>query len=123
MPLDPIVSLAVALAEAPGTCSFFLGSGVSRDAGVPTGSEIMRDGLERLYQLETVSTEPPDKVALDAWLAETDREHISYSELLSLVAPDAAVRREYIAGFFEGIEPGPTHDALADIAVDGVVRV
>lgn len=123
MPLDPIVSLAVALAEAPGTCAFLLGSGVSRDAGVPTGSEIMRRGLQRLYQLEQVSAEVPDDAGLDAWLAETDRDHISYSELLSLVAPDAAVRREYLAGFFEGIDPGPTHEALADMAVDGVVRV
>jgi hypothetical protein len=39
MPLDPIVSLSVAIAEAPGSYAFFLRSGVSRDAGVPTGSE------------------------------------------------------------------------------------
>ena len=50
VPLDPIVSLSVALAEAPGTCAFFLGAGVSRDAGVPTGYEVMRDGLRRLHQ-------------------------------------------------------------------------
>ncbi len=76
MPPDPIVSLSVALAEAPGTCAFFLGSGISRDAGVPTGFEVMREGLRRLHQLETTSAEPLDDQALDAWLAETDREHI-----------------------------------------------
>jgi hypothetical protein len=36
MPLDPIVSLTIAVAESPGSYAFLLGSGVSRDAGVPT---------------------------------------------------------------------------------------
>lgn len=123
MPLDPIVSLSVALAEAPGTCAFFLGSGVSRDAGVPTGYEVMRDGLRRLYQLETPSAEALDDEALDAWLRETGREHITYSDLLATITPDQAIRREYLAGFFEGKEPGPTHDALARLAERGLVRV
>src|SRR4051794_20314839 len=58
VPLDPIVSLSVALAEAPGTCAFFLGSGVSRDAGVPTGWEVMRDGLRKLHRIENPDAEP-----------------------------------------------------------------
>jgi hypothetical protein len=69
--LDPIVSLSVALAEAPGTCAFFLGSGVSRDAGVPTVGEIMRAGLRSLYQLETGEVEDGDE-AFEAWLRDTE---------------------------------------------------
>jgi hypothetical protein len=121
--LDPIVSLSVALAEAPGTCAFFLGSGVSRDAGVPTGWEVMRRGLHRLQQLETSSADQIDDDALDAWLKETGREHIGYSEMLELIAPDPAVRREYLASMFEGTKPGPTHEALADLAARGMARV
>lgn len=123
MTLDPIVSLSVALAEAPGTCAFFLGSGVSRDAGVPTGWEVMRDGLRRLHQLETTSAEPLEDHELDAWLVETGRDSITYSELLELIAPDQAVRREYLAGLFEQREPGPTHQALARLGERGLVRV
>lgn len=41
MALDPIVALSVAIAEAPGSYAVFVGSGVSRDAGVPTGSEVL----------------------------------------------------------------------------------
>jgi len=122
-PLDPIVSLSVALAEAPGTCAFFLGSGVSRDAGVPTGTEVMREGLRRLWQLEHIDSQAVDDDTLDAWLAETGRSDISYSDLLELIAPDLATRREYLAGFFEGTTPGPTHEALADLAAQGTVRV
>lgn len=123
MALDPIVSLSVALAEAPGTCAFVLGSGVSRDAGVPTGWDITRSGLQRLRQLETGDTDELTGAQLSDWLRETDREHLTYSDLLELIAPDAAVRREYLAGFFEGREPGATHEALADLAVQGMVRV
>jgi hypothetical protein len=123
LPLDPIVSLSVALAEAPGTCAFFLGSGVSRDAGVPTGGEVMWAGLRRLHQLETDSETPASDEELAAWQAETGREDMTYSDLLESIAPDQAVRREYLAGFFEGREPGPTHGALADLAKQGLVKV
>lgn len=123
MVLDPIVSLSVALAEAPGTCAFFLGSGVSRDAGVPTGYEVMREGLRRLHRIETATTDQLTDEQLDEWLRETERDHLTYSDLLELIAPDQAVRREYLAGFFEGAEPGPTHEALAGMAERGLVRV
>jgi hypothetical protein len=123
VPLDRIVSLAVALAEAPRTCVFFLGSGVSRDAGVPTGGEIMREGLRRLHQVETVADEPATDAVLDAWLVETGRVDVTYSDLLAEIAPDPAVRREYLAGFFEDAHPAHTHELLADLAVRGLVRV
>lgn len=128
MSLDPIVSLSVAIAEAPGSVAFFLGSGVSRDAGIPTGWEILRATQQRLRQLETASGEDPhpgplDDEGLDAWLEDTGRAALNYSELLELLAPDAATRREYLASFFEGRAPGPTHRALADLAAAGFVKV
>lgn len=123
MALDPIVSLSVALAEAPGTCAFFLGSGVSRDAGVPTGGEVRRQGLHRLRQVELGTTDQVSDDELAEWLEESGHGDLSYSELLQLIAPDAAVRREYLAKYFEGVEPAQTHEALADLAVRGVVSV
>jgi hypothetical protein len=123
VPLDPIVSLSVALAEAPGTCAFFLGSGVSRDAAVPTGSQILREGLRKLHQLETESAEPADDAALDAWLDETGRGAITYADLLALITPDPAVRREYLAALFDGKKPGRTHEMLAGLAERGLARV
>jgi hypothetical protein len=121
--LDPIVSLSVALAEAPRTCAFLLGSGVSRDAGVPTGFQVMRAGLHRLHQLETSSGDQIDEDALDTWLLETGRTGLTYSDLLALIAPDMAVRRDYLASLFEGVKPGATHEALADLAARDMVRV
>jgi hypothetical protein len=86
---------------------------VERHAGIPTGYEVLRAGLRRLHQLENGRREPLSDPELDRWLKETGRKHITYSELLELIAPGQGVRREYLAGFFDGREPGPTHEALA----------
>ena len=80
----------------------------------------MRRGLRQLHRVETGSDETLGDEALDVWLAETDREHITY---WSLRKSDAAIRREYLAGFFETAEPGSTHESLAQLAEDGLVRV
>lgn len=45
------------------------------------------------------------------------------SGVLELIAPDAATRRDYLAKHFEGPEPGPTHERLAQLAHDGLVKV
>lgn len=123
MPLDPIVSLSVAIAEAPGSYAFFLGSGVSRDAGVPTGGEVFWNAVGELYRLENASETTPDDDALSAWLTESGRGDLGYSDVLELIAPDAASRRDYLAKHFEGIEPGPTHTRLADLAHRGLAKV
>lgn len=121
--LDPIVSLSVAIAEAPGSYAFFLGSGVSRDAGVPTGSQVFWQGVGELYRLEKETQETPEQEQLGEWLSETDREGMTYSDLLELITPDPATRRDYLAKHFEGREPAASHQRLADLVEQGLVRV
>src|SRR5581483_5361627 len=123
MSLDPIVSLSVAIAESPGSYAFLLGSGVSRDAGIPTGAEVRWGAVGDLYRVETGSAETPDHDGLQAWLDETGRSDLGYSDLLELITPDQATRRDYLAKHFEGVPPGPTHEHLAELAARGVVRV
>lgn len=125
MPLDPIVSLTVALAEAPGSGAMLLGSGVSVDAGVPTGWEVFRDLLRRLYRMENGTADSPDDQQLDDWLEleATDREDLGYSSLLDLIATSPATRRELLASYFENAKPGQAHERLAALAANGIVRV
>jgi len=123
MALDPIVSLSVAIAEAPGSYAFFVGSGVSRDAGVPTGSEVLWQAVGELYRLENATAETPDRVGLEEWLEATGRGEIDYSGVLEEIAPDPATRRDYLAKHFEGVEPGDPHERLADLASRGLVKV
>jgi hypothetical protein len=123
MTLDPIVSFSVAVAEAPGSYAFFLGSGVSRDAGVPTGGQVFWQAVGELYRLEKKTEETPGQEALAEWLKETKRDGLNYSGLLELIAPDQATRRDYLAKHFEGREPGPTHERLAQLVEQGYIRV
>jgi len=104
MALDPIVSLAVALAEAPGTCACLLGAGVSIDAGIPTAREIRQDGFQRLFRQETGAEKAPSDEQLTQWLKDNGHEDLDYSELLDAIAPDPAIRRALLAGYFEGTE-------------------
>ena len=61
------------LLHARGRWPSILGSGVSRDAGVPTGHEVLREGLRKLQRVETASDAPLDDEALDAGVAQTGR--------------------------------------------------
>jgi hypothetical protein len=115
--------LSVAIAESPGSYAFFLGSGVSRDAGIPTGAEVFRQTVAALYRLEEATDETPNDDDLDAWLAKTGREDLNYSSLLELLAPSPEERRAYLASFFEGREPGQAHRLLAGLASQGLARV
>jgi hypothetical protein len=121
--LDPIVSLSVALAEAPGSVALFLGSGVSVDAGIPTGWDIYVDGVQRLRRLEEGDVEPLPADAVANWLADTGRGDFNYSRLLEDIVPDPATRRTYIAGYFADASPGATHEHVADLVARAFVRV
>jgi hypothetical protein len=96
---------------------------VSREAGVPTGAEVFWLAVGDLYRLVMKSEDTPTDDKLRSWLVETDRGDLGYSGILELLAPDPAPRREYLAKHFEGREPGPTHELLAELAVRGVIRV
>jgi hypothetical protein len=123
MTLDPIVSLSVAIAEAPGSHAFFLGSGISREAGVPTGQQVFWQAAGELHRLEEATDGTPDKKRLRKWLKEAHRDQLGYSDLLELIAPDPANRRDYLAKHFEGREPGKAHQQLASLAEQGEVKV
>lgn len=45
--LDPVVSLAMGVQAGPGVYALLLGAGMSRDAGVPTGWEVVADLVRR----------------------------------------------------------------------------
>jgi len=121
--LDPIVSLAVAIAETPGSYAFLLGAGVSKDAGVPTGGEVRDLALADLYRVVHPDQDVPDQAAIAAWASKAGYVTIGYSDILEQLGRDAEGRRAYLAKYFEGREPGETHRRLAGLAADGLVRI
>src|SRR5256885_9771416 len=101
MTLDPIVSLSMAMAEAPGSYAFLLGSGVSADAGVPTDQEVFWRTVADLYRAAHGAEETPGEEEVAGWLTEISRRaKLTYSEVLEEIAPDAPTRRAYLAKHF-----------------------
>jgi hypothetical protein len=103
--------------------AFLLGSGVSRDAGIPTGGDVLAIPQGDLYRVSAGETETPPTEDLDDWLGEHGHAELGYSEILELLAPDAEGRRAYLTKQFEGREPGEAHRLLAALAANGLVRV
>lgn len=117
------MSLSVAVAEAPGSYAVLVGSGASRDAGVPTGAEVFWLAVEDLFRLHGSTSDRPNRPELEQFLAGLGDGEWSYSRVLELLAPDPATRRDYLAKHFEGTAPAETHELLATLVQDGLVRV
>jgi hypothetical protein len=100
-----------------------LGSGVSREAGVPTGQQVFWQAFGELHRLENETRDTPEQDELTSWLQEGGRADITYSGILELLVPDPATRRDYLAKHFEGKEPGVSHHRLAVLAEQKLIRV
>lgn len=119
--IDPAAALAVLVSAAPRTYAFFLGSAVSSPT-IPTGQEVRRDTLALIYKAQTKQT--PDAGAdLDSWWRSRAGAQATYSSMLESVFPTTEERRRYLAGFFEGKQPNPTHKEFARMAKRGLIDV
>lgn len=110
------------MAVTPGGYAVLLGSGVSMEAGIPTGQQVFLDTVQRLYRVQEGSN-PPGPEELKKWMTSEGLDDLGYSGLLERVLPTEQGRRDYLVSFFEDRSPGPTHLALAELARGGMVRV
>jgi hypothetical protein len=70
-----------------------------------------------------MTEESPQQDGLAEWLGETGRADLGYSDVLELLTPDAATRRDYLSKHFETAVPGAAHERLAELAARGLVTV
>ncbi|MBP1627548.1 MAG: putative NTPase [Holophagaceae bacterium] len=126
--IDPIHSLAFSIQANPGVYAVMLGSGISRDAGIPTGWEITLDLVRRLAQLnsEECGSDPA------AWYLQKFEHEPDYSMLLDSVAKTRAERQQLLHDFFEATDqereeglkqPTKAHRAIAELVSAGFIKV
>ncbi len=120
--INPIFSLAVNLAAKPKTFVLFCGAGVSKDAGIPTGWDVVLDTVRKIYMQKhegrTVSQEQ-----LESWyLSDPKLKDMKYSQILHLLFPSMEQKRTYLKQFFDGKEPGEIHNLIAKLVLDGLIR-
>lgn len=126
--LDPVTSVAFALASGPGRYALLLGSGVSSAAGIPTGWQVVERMIERIAAAEN---EPPPANP-ELWYRDKFGKAPDYAELLDMLARTREERSQLLRSFFEPTEeeradglksPTPAHRAIAALVRDGYVRV
>jgi hypothetical protein len=130
--LDPLISLAMSVHAGPGVYALLLGAGMSREAGVPTGWEIVSDLVRRAARARGADEELAVADPEAWWARHGDGGPLGYSGLLEALGGTPAARHGLLRGYFEQTEedrqdgrrqPGEAHHAVARLVARGFVRV
>jgi len=119
--INPVTALAYNMADGSRKYVLFLGAGVSRDAGIPTGYEILIETLRRIRRIE----EKNDRIYTMAEMEEyyhAKAANASYSEIVSALLRSNEEQRQYLQSFFGGVPPGAAHREIAAMVRKGLVR-
>src|SRR5688500_10799095 len=93
--VDPLTSLAFALASGAGRYALLIGSGVSSAAGIPTGWQVVELLIERVAAAEgeTLPSQPGE------WYQSKFGRKPNYSELLDMLAGTREERSQLLRAF------------------------
>lgn len=126
--MNHIATLAMNLVAQPRVFAVLLGSGVSRDAGVPTGYEVTLDLIRRYAAAQEAQPEPDP----ESWFHDHVGRRARYGELLKDLAPTAAGRQALLKEYFEPTDedrsagrklPTAAHQVIARMVRDGLISV
>ncbi len=126
--ISPTESLAFSMHANPGVYALLVGSGVSRNAKIPTGWEIT---LDLIHKLAALRKETPDPDA-EQWYRNTFGKEPDYSDLLDDLCKTPAERQQLLRDYIEpspderdeGIkQPTTAHRAIAALAENRLIRV
>jgi len=124
---DIIIKLAFAIYSSSGVYALLLGSGISRDAKIPTGWEITLDIIKKIATIE--EEKPKD---LEKWYQEKYQESPEYSKLLKKLNLTPSERANLLRPYFEptakDMEDGlkmPTlaHKCISLLVKHGFIRI
>jgi len=121
--IKPIIPLAVNLADGRRRFILFCGAGISKDAGVPSGQDILIDTLTKIYQQEQKKEKFSKEEVVKWYQKNKSLKDMSYSEILDLVYPGMEQKRLYLNSFFEGKQPGETHETIAKMIGADLIRL
>ena len=128
MSASAMVSLASSVHAGPGTFALLVGSGISVNAGVPSGWDMTVELIGRVATLrgEDAGDDPV------TWYVEQAGGDPDYSDVLTELAPSPSDRRNLLSPHFEptpqqreeGLKtPTRAHRVIAQLVADGFVRV
>jgi len=124
---DIIIKVAFTMYSSPGVYALLLGSGISRDAGIPTGWEITLDLIRKIAATE--KAEPKDLIK---WYQERYHESPDYTKFLKKLTKTSTDRANLLRSYFEpkaeereeGLKiPTLAHKCIAILVKYGYIRI
>jgi len=128
--VDARMSLTFSVRNNPGRYALLLGSGVSTEAGIPTGWTVVSNLAQRVAATEETpiddDTDPTD------WYEETYDEPATYENLIEGLARTQTERRSLLEDFFEPTDeeaergektPTEAHESIAWLVDNGYIDV
>jgi NAD-dependent SIR2 family protein deacetylase len=122
MSIDPILPLSISMAEGMGTYVLFLGSGLSAEAGIPTGNAIFYDSIKLLYKLLN-GVEEADEDIINEWFTDGEFKDFTYSDILEEICKTKEERRKFLEKYFIGKKPSESHYLIANMVKNGFIKV
>ena len=121
MTINPIIPLAYNLADGKKRYILFCGAGISKDANVPTGWEILLDTLRNIRNQEEGSNETYSNAEMEQYYEDNYKDS-TYSEIIEALYPSVEEQRSFLKNIFEGTVPSVTHKAIAKWVKQGLIR-
>lgn len=121
-------SIAFSIYSNKGIYALFLGSGISKPSGIPTGWDIVIDLIKKLATVTKEEiTGSPEK-----WFESKYGEEPDYSNLLARLVKSSSERMNFLKPYFEPTDeeieqglkiPTPAHKAIAQLVKEGYIKV
>ncbi|EHQ27540.1 SIR2 family protein [Mucilaginibacter paludis] len=126
--IENLTTLSYSLYHNKGVYALFLGSGISRNAGIPTGWEIV---VDQISQLAALNKESISGTAED-WYREKYKKEPDYSEILEAITHTQEERVNALRPYFEPNneefeeklkQPTIAHRQIAQLVKKGIIKV
>lgn len=118
--MNPIIQLAASAVPGEKKYVLFAGAGVSKDAGVPTGWDLILKTAGLLYAFENeIADKKPD---LEKWFLSSQYASMTYSQLIDKLYPTYPEQQAFLREYLNGRDPGEVHKGIAELAYRGVIR-
>jgi len=120
--INPIISLAYNMADCSQKYVLFLGAGVSKDAGVPSGWDILTQTLQRMISQEDEDKRNINKEDVEKFYRDKFEEKFGYSDIIGQLFPSNEEQRDYLKSFFKGVLPGEAHRLIAELVKQKLIK-
>ena len=119
--INPILPLSYNLADGKKKYVLFCGAGISKDAGIPTGRDILLETLRHIRTQEEGESKKYTDREMEAYYEKNFKDS-THSEIIESLFPSGEEQREFLEKLFENKAPGKAHKLIAKWVKAGLIR-